>query len=227
MIQQLLDYALKEKNKPRKRSGLFSPSMLGRCYRAQIWNRMNIEQTEPPDERTFRVFEVGHIFHNFIQDLLLKQNPEFQKEVMIKTEHFCGFADLVEPDEVTDIKSMHSRGFFYLNADTITKEKKPAIMQVLWYAKELKKKQGRIVFVSKDDLCIAEYVFPLNEFWSKALANEEKTLIEAWEKALKGVLPPAKPRAFVNKQGLSAECSKYCSWKSVCQKIEKERGEVK
>ena len=73
MIEKLIDdYLLAEQTQRAKkeRSGLWSPSSFGRCFRYQFWNRKNEPQTNPPDLRALKIFKVGNIFHDFIQSML-------------------------------------------------------------------------------------------------------------------------------------------------------------
>ena len=217
-IQELIDKAL-EKKEERVHSGKYSPSSLGKCYRNQFWNRQNQLPSNPVDIRTERVFQAGKLFHNFVQDLIIANNPEAKKEVLIETEDFKGYADLVLPDEVTDIKSQHSKAFWY-RKDLTWKELEPKlypnILQVVFYAVELRKERARLCFISKDDLSIQEYPI-LTDNYKVKLAKEITTLRDFWQKE---ELPPAAPRAYPNKDGKFAECS-YCLWKTLCETLEK------
>lgn len=208
-IQVILDQHLKAKAEaPRNRSGKFSPSMLGRCYRAQIWNRQGLTPSNPPDARKLRIFAAGHLFHEFIQNLL----PIEHTEVTVETPDFYGRADIVTPDEVIDIKSIHSKAFIYQSAPgfDIKTEKKTNLLQAAFYASTLNRPKLRIVFISKDDLLINEYVFPTSDF-DKDLTLETDTLIKFWTTR---ETPPAEPRAYGGK-----ECS-YCSFKDTCKKFD-------
>lgn len=206
-VQKLIDkHLLKEQEdrKDRVRSGKFSPSSFGRCFRLQYWNRMNESPTNPPNIRSLRVFKVGYLFHEFVQGFI----PDKDTEVKIETDDIIGFADIVTEDTVIDIKSQHSRGFWYMNKDTfdINVDKYANILQVMTYAYLLKKPKGQLVFISKDDLCMNEYVFYL-EKWQPEVEKELSTLREYWDK---GELPPAEPRAYKGKEG------KYCQFQDKC-----------
>ena len=192
-IQELIDKALERKG-DRVRSGKFSPSSLGKCHRNQFWNRKDEPVSNPIDDRTQRVFKAGNLFHSFVQDLLIAHHPEAQKEVLVETEDFKGYADLVINSEVIDIKSQHSKAFWY-RKDLEWKDLEPKlycnILQVVFYASNLGKDRARLVFISKDDLCIQEY--PIEAIkWQETLKQEIGTLKDYWAK---GILPPAIPRA--------------------------------
>jgi hypothetical protein len=214
-IQSLIDKALIRPE--RERSGKFNPSSFGGCYRKQYWNRKNEPKSNPPDERQIRVFAAGQLFHDFVQNLM----PNCKKEVLVESDDVKGFADLVSDTEVIDIKSQHSKSFWYMakfKGDDIKKEKYSNWLQVLYYARELGKKFGRLVFVSKDDLAIQEYVQPLDDYWLGQIDAELKALRYLWKK---DELPPAKPRCKPNKKGEYWECN-YCDWKDKCFEMERD-----
>jgi hypothetical protein len=207
MIQKLLDDILLKEQENRRKvgSGLWKPSMLGRCFRSHYWARADTKQTDPPDLRTLRIFRAGHLFHEFIQQFI----PEAEKEVIVKSENIMGYADVVGKDCVYDIKSQHSRAFHYMANDKydVKKERYSNWLQVSAYAQILKKPRVCLVFVSKDDLCIKEYADDLKN-WEGELAKEYGILNHAWK--IKQ-LPPANPRAYGGK-----ECS-YCPYKTLCK----------
>lgn len=210
-IQGMIDEVLADKP-ARKRSGKFSPSSFGKCYRAQYWNRKDEPQTNPPDARTERVFKAGNLFHDFVQGVILSKFPEIKKEVLIDVDpDIVGYADLVNEVEVSDIKSQNSKSFDYMNnCKDIREDRKPNWLQVMYYAISLGKQGARLVFVEKDTLRILEFHQPVDEYWKKEVSNELKTLREYWEK---DELPPPKPRAYGGKEG------KYCGWKDKCLKL--------
>jgi hypothetical protein len=222
-IIDLIDKELlkeQEDRKLRERSGKYSPSSFGRCFRAQLFNRLNEPQSNPTDIRSLRIFKVGKLFHDFVQSYL----PEHQVEVKIETEHICGYADIVTDKAVYDIKSQHSKSFWYMEKTdfNVEKEKYSNILQVIIYAMILKKPIGSLIFISKDDLCTAEYSFSV-ENWQEEVKKEIKTLIMFWEKWQKEkILPPPQPRAYGvdKKTGQANECSKYCAWRDTCFKLE-------
>ena len=215
-IQSLIDESLQAEQEARKdriRSNKFSPSLFGRCYRAQYWNRLAEPESNPSDARTLRVFAVGKLFHEFVQRLF----PDAQKEVRVETDDVLGFADIVYGDNVVDIKTVHSKSFWYAKRDgyDVNKEKNSNILQVMFYVHILKATTGRLVFISKDDFCIDEYGFHIDK-WRSEVEKELETLRYYWSKQN---LPPAIPRAYGSTAENPRECS-YCSWKDKCFKME-------
>ncbi|MAF43221.1 MAG: hypothetical protein CMI54_03500 [Parcubacteria group bacterium] len=204
-----------ERRKNRERSGKWNPSKFGRCYRMQYWYRKGEAITNPPDERSLRRFKVGNLFHDFVQGFIPNKNTE----VMVKEHDVIGFADIVEDDCVSDIKSQHSRAFHYMERDgyDIKVEKKEMWLQVMYYARRLGKKRGRLIFVSKDDLCMAEYEDFVSR-WEEKIQLELDTLRSFWDNSN---LPPAEPRAYFDKKKeVYKECD-YCMYKDKCKGGEK------
>jgi len=222
LIQTLIDEALaKKSDKPRKRSGKFSPSSFGRCFRMQVWNRADEPKTDDSEARGLRVMKAGKLFHDFVQDVITENDDSIQTEVKVEDEDVLGFADIVNGDTVYDLKTVHSGAFHWMK-DDISESKKPNILQCSYYACALEKAKATLVFISKDDLCLREYMFNMNDGWSRQVSDELSNLRYHWA-AFKGSgkLPVAEPRAFLdNKTGKFKDCQ-YCSWKTLCAETEK------
>lgn len=220
IIQDLIDNRLKqdqEDRRDRPRSGKFSPSLFGRCYRAQIYNRKDIPSSNDIDARTLRVFKAGHLFHKFVGDLVIGE-----KEVKIEEEDVLGYADIVTDDSVVELKSQHSRAFWYMSQgkeesdevylERIKKSKMPNILQSTYYAQRLCKPNIHLVYISKDDLCIRQFDWDINEFIGKV--EVELLELRRWWNDVG--LPPPTPRAYIGKDGKSKECG-HCNWKDLCK----------
>lgn len=213
-IKVMIDEGLKAENsKYRERSGKWNPSQLGGCLRKQVFNRKDASKTNESDDRALRVFKCGELFHKFVQDTVVKNNPAAQVEVLVNTDDVCGYADIVTDDEVIEIKSQHSRAFWHMEKENvdITESKPNHCYQVMTYCHFLKKPQGRLVYISKDDLCIAEYILPFTPQWAQKVTDELAVLNDYWSKTS---LPPAEPRLYKQKTEW-AECG-YCDWKDAC-----------
>lgn len=221
-IQDLIDKELTPTE--RIRSGKFNPSYFGMCFRAQFWNRKNEKQSNPSSKRDLRVLRAGTLFHDFVEGIITKNNGVMQREVKVECDDIIGFADLVREDEVIDLKSQHSKSFWWMDKAEKSKgfdikaEKYNNWLQVGYYARELGKHFMRLVFLSKDDLCVKEYVQPLDEYWRKELDNEIYALRYLWTQS---ALPEAKPRRWGvdKKTGEPKECS-YCKFKDTCFKLQ-------
>jgi len=222
-VQRILADVLdkeREVRKNRERSGKFNPSSFGQCFRRQIWNRMNVEPSNPPDNRTLLVFKCGTLFHDFIQGLMTADTAGLGIEVRVEEDDVLGYADVVSNDEVIDIKSQHSFAFKYMHEEgfDVETDKIDHVMQVSYYAIRLGKPNYRMVYVSKDDLLIEEYSRPVGEWVKMKLEEELKTLREYWANK---TIPEAKPRLYKDKKtGKCKECT-YCQMKDKCDEYEK------
>jgi hypothetical protein len=209
LIQDLIDTSLSEKQSLRDKkdpSGYISPSGFGGCFRKQYWQRKGEVKSNPIDARTLRMFQCGNLFHDFVQQFL----PVHQVEVPCEVDDVRGRADIVTADTVYDIKSQHSKSFFYMNKEgyDVKKEKYGNWLQLACYAQILKKPNIVLVIISKDDLCIAEYHDETNQ-WNDAVARELAVIRGIWDKK---ELPEAEARAF------KSECS-YCNYLDKCKEI--------
>ncbi len=219
MIQEILNEVLKPKE--HIASGLISPSSLGQCYRRQYWSRKGETPSNPIDERTLRVFKCGNLFEDFVIKNLLVRYPNWQTQVEVTKDDIHGFADLVTPDEVDDVKSQHSKKFWY-NQKEMQAGKDIRDMfynnwlQVLTYAWLLSKPKGRLIFVSKDDLAIQEYTQDLDVYW---LGEIDMELTKTRYYYNMKTLPPAQPRLYGGEE-TKKECS-FCQFKDLCLATEK------
>jgi hypothetical protein len=226
-VQEMIDNELlvkdEERARTRKPSGKFKPSLFGRCYRAQIWERLGGIEKDPIDNRTRRVFKAGQLFHDFVQGLF-----SGEKEVFMATDDVVGYADLVTENSVIDIKSQHSQAFHYMRkeGEDICRKKYHNWLQVMWYALQLKKEYGKLVFLSKDDLCVMEFEDKA-ENWRQEVEFELNALQYFWDEK---IIPPAEPRAYekVDKKTgkVSYEECSWCDYKTSCNKMEGKNGAI-
>jgi hypothetical protein len=182
---------------------------------------MNEPASNPLDARTLRVFAMGNLVEKFVVDNLLTRYPDWKTQVEITHEDIHGFADIVTPDEVCDVKSQHSKKFWYnTNEMKAGKDIKDMFynnwLQVMTYAWLLNLPKGRLIFVSKDDLCIQEYSLELDTYW-KGEIDTELTRIRYYHQ--NKTIPPAQPKLYGGEE-TKKECE-YCQFKTKCQEKEK------
>ena len=210
MIQKKIDDYLKERNDKRGErvsSGKFKPSLFGACLRRQYWAKNGEPVTDPEDERGLRVFYAGQLFHDFVQQFF----SEAEKEVLCETDYSKGFADLVTEDEVIDLKSQHSMAFWHMaKSEDIYKDKFNNWLQVAFYATILGKKHCRLVFISKDDLCIQEYVMETE----KIRPDLDKEIISLTQLV---DVPPAQPRLYWKEKLKKFQECEWCGYKTKCK----------
>jgi len=219
MIQEIIDEALKsrEQHEP---SGLIRPSSLGQCYRRQYWSRKGEKPSNPIDERTMRVFKCGNIFEEFVVKNILSKHPDWQTQIEVNKDDIHGYADLVTPDEVDDVKSQHSRKFWHNDREMKAGGDIRAMfynnwLQVLTYAWILVKPKARLIYISKDDLCIQEYVQELDNYWLNEIDMELAKDRYYWDFK---TLPPAEPRLYGGIE-TKKECE-YCQFFASCDAVE-------
>lgn len=218
-IQSQIDEALARKQAERAnrvRSGKWSPSSFGYCFRRQFWNRKNEPVTNPPDARSLRVFACGDFFHDFVKSLVRKELH--REEVKCESADTFGYADIELLNEVVDIKSQHSRAFWHMTKEakagkSILEIKPENVLQVAWYAIQLGKEFIRLIYVSKDDLCCEEFRLRITPEIMAKINAELAVLNDFWKN---GKLPSAQPRAY----GGDKECG-YCQFKDKCFEMEK------
>lgn len=201
-----------ESRKERIRSGKWSPSMFGRCYRAQWWNRKNEKPSDPVDVFTQRRFLVGKCFHDFIQKIL----PQETVEVKVEEDDVLGFADIAN-EIVIDIKSVSPFEYKYIEKEDydVAKKKYHNVLQLMYYVSMLGKQVGQISFIDVGTFNIREFQFYLAN-WKDKINQELETLRKYWKE---DKLPPAEPRAFIDNEGKSVEC-KYCQFRDKCFLLE-------
>lgn len=201
------EYLTQKAAEERDYGDYWSASSAGYCMRLNILRRLKIPKVPELAEeamRTQRVFEVGHIFHEWAQritknaGLSIAQELELQDEDLMVRGHIDDLV-LVKRDEMRgtphfkdtsylilyDYKTANSQAFNY---------KKPEIghyhkMQLGTYMYMLNKstkkvmagrflEEGRILTISKDDLRMREHQL----IWNPAL---EKEVVGYW-KSLQG-----------------------------------------
>lgn len=143
-IRPAVDEYLKKKGEEVRDYGdYWSASSAGYCMRKNIFERLGVPHVEKDsDNRTTRVFEAGHIFHEWIQGITKKaglsiaQELELQDEDLMVRGHFDDLVlmdgsegELIAPTPVTkhdvavekngklilyDYKTAHSKWFEYV-----------------------------------------------------------------------------------------------------------------
>lgn len=234
MIQGIIDKAIAdaraEKTANRVSSGKFNVSDAGKCQLMRYWKRQGkIAETEP-DERAFRIFEIGHIFEKWVISMInTKTAPiTYQEQILVEDEHRKGFADLMlftlEQTILYDIKTVHSRKFWNNEREGWDKADLHYKCQLLTYNKMLPAPCNslRLLYISKDDLCMAEIAVTGNEglpeVYKEGYENIKEFCSYDWDYLIQCWVDKTEPIA--NPQ--SWEC-KYCGYANSCKsKIVKE-----
>jgi len=189
-IEALIDNSLKLKRKT-KLIKSWHCSGLGSCRTGRFLERKGLEPTNDIDERTLRVFECGNMFEEFVVKNVQETGISAERQVRVELPEWdlTGYADLLITDsngnkEVVECKSQNSKAFWYM----VKQKQGPKLehkMQLWCYLKHQKINRGRLVYVSKDDLCIAEYLVYLNDKSIEEKVTEEMLIMnEAWRQQL-------------------------------------------
>ncbi|MEM7828549.1 MAG: PD-(D/E)XK nuclease family protein [Candidatus Aenigmatarchaeota archaeon] len=211
MLENIVDSYIAEKRAEQIRPhDKFRVSDAGRCHLMRFWKRQGKPATDEPDARTQRVFEVGHVFHVWLQDLLQKTGLLLHKEYRVEDMHRIGHIDAIvrvgEALILYDFKTVHSRKFHHRRREGGNGDMHYA-MQAWTYAQMLPfgVEDIRIAYISKDDLCIDEVsVLDIDDI-SEYVKQDWFSLIDSWVRQEE---PRPNPADW--------EC-KYCIYKSSCQ----------
>jgi CRISPR/Cas system-associated exonuclease Cas4 (RecB family) len=208
--ERIKNQLLKEQDarKLRERSGMWTPSRFGRCFRLQFYSRRNEPETEPINVEKLRRFAVGNLVHKYAQRFY----PEADCEIKITKDDVVGYADIVHDNKVTDIKSVSDWEYKKIISPDydIEKEKETHCLQVCTYAWALDLKLAGLIFINIMNIHSVEYDIRVDHFIPK-IEDELSTLRTYW---ISETLPPAIPRAYNGK-----DCE-YCPYMTTCLKTE-------
>lgn len=210
-IETLIDDHLENKRNQETRDlGKFRASSFGRCYLAQVLKRRGEEETNPPGAKSLRIFNIGHMVHEYVQNLIPNKNEVCELEY--QDEDFSGHCDYVGDTYVEDYKTVNVFKFNQIikkGAD-VAEIVPNYVLQLMAYCKWWDKPTGRLTFINKDDWRIKSFDFQYSDY--EDLLEDEFDILKAfWNK---NRLPPAMPRI---RYGRSEECI-YCGYKDRCGK---------
>lgn len=226
-IQSLIVATLQKQRdvEPKPPSGYWRSSSLGSCLCGAFLARQGKPADEPFDDRTLRVFSVGKTMEQWVLETLRVESYKegivlsTQDEMVSKDKTLVGHLDvLLTLDSgkkiIYEFKSCHSRKFWHMvnmkqGADL---HHRMQLWSYLWMAGV---DEGRIVYISKDDLAIQEYPIFLNDAGLQQLViGELATLNGAWRTGVPPV-PILDPKDWR---------FKYCRYHRQCLAIAAEHG---
>lgn len=209
-IRPAIDEYLKKKSEEERNYGEYwSASSAGYCMRLNIMKRLGVPKVpELEDNATqTRIFEAGHIFHEWLQRITKDAGLSIASEVELQDEELMirgHFDDLVyiEPNAdysenrliLYDYKTAHSASFNYKKNQTeighYHKYQLATYMYMLRQRKTLlhkdydgieKLSEARILTISKDDLRLHETQLLWSDELEKEVADYWTTLNKWWE----------------------------------------------
>lgn len=215
-IQSAINEACKSED--RKKTGWYASDM-GKCLSGVYYARLGKDRT-PPDERLLRVFKCGNIFEDFVLESAIEalkaplslERPETlrlpQYDLSVRPDAVLSLED--GSKIVYEIKTVHSRKFWWMEKKGEGPDKH-YLQQLWWGMKAVGANEGRLLYVSKDDLAIVEYpLFIDNEEISTACLEEIAILQKAWETKT----PPEPVPTFV--KGKLNWKAQYCDYHQHC-----------
>ena len=202
-IRPLIDEHLKVKSEQVRSYGdYWSASSAGYCMRLNIMRRLGVPRVPEIQEgweRTTRVFEAGHIFHDWIQGvtkdagLSIASEVELQDEDLMVRGHFDDLIKIKDKLILYDYKTAHSKSFEYAKGRPISHYHKMQLgtyMYMLRQRKTLlhakydgveKLTEARILKISKDDLRMSEDVLEWSSELEKEVVGYWRTLNGYWK----------------------------------------------
>lgn len=219
-LQDLIDQIL-SRQEASLSSGKFRVSGAGQCYLKRIVEKEGYEPSDPYEPRKLRIFAVGNIFHNWLQDLLEKEGILIGKEIEVEDEVKKGHIDaIIQLDGkriLYDFKTVHSHKFFHLSNGIDIHYCIQAWTYKQMYEAQFQEKidEVYIIYISKDDLLFEEIDV-------SKVYNIEKITKEDWEILLKIY----KKEEEFHGPKWDWECQ-YCIYKSICKEIAKKEGYIK
>jgi hypothetical protein len=219
-IRPKIDIYLEEKSNERRDYGEYwSASSAGYCMKKNIFDRLQVPFSSG-NPRKQRVFEAGHIFHEWIQritkdaGLSIAQECELQDDSLMVKGHIDDLVLVENALILYDYKTQNSRAFTWQKNKPMSHFRKMQLGTYIYLLRNNPRlddkglvwpsytpeniiemiselNEGRILKISKDDLRMDENV--LN--WSPEVESRVKTywreLNEAWKRYKQsGALPP-------------------------------------
>lgn len=192
-IRPYIDEYLKKKSEERRDYGQYwSASSAGYCMRKVIYDRLGVPLVKD-DARKTRVFEVGHVFHAWLQDITreagisVAQELELQDEELMIRGHFDDLILAYSHLILYDYKTAHSRSFSYKKGKPMSYFHEMQLGTYLYMLRQLmaapvkpteldnlpELEEARIMTISKDDLRMDETQL----LWSPDI---EKRVLDYW-----------------------------------------------
>lgn len=218
MIEQMInEHIAQDRAQEERRNDKFRCSDAGRCQLMRYWKRQGKPSSDDFDERTLRVFEVGHLFHRWIQGILHDKGVLLQAEMEVEDLHRIGHIDALVRDKdgllvLYDFKTVNSRKFSYLTTESDLHYH----YQAATYAMMLPFGVAavKLAYISKDDLRIVEVPVDV-EGLREEVEEDWHSLAGAWNMQREPVPNP-----------MPWEC-KYCGYCSACPYASKQEEKPK
>jgi CRISPR/Cas system-associated exonuclease Cas4 (RecB family) len=184
-VRPLIDaYLAEQQAKVRDYGDYWSASSAGYCMRLNIMKRMKVPavpEIEESEARQTRVFEAGHIFHEWVQRITKNAGISVASELELQDEKLMirgHFDDLIKTESgliLYDYKTANSQAFNY-EKEEIGYYHKMQLGTYMYMLADVEPelKEARILQISKDDLRMREFQL----LWTPELHQE---VVEYWQ----------------------------------------------
>lgn len=188
-LQIINDYIQSQEHQPYPKDG-WRASSAGYCPRRVFLERKQVLKTNPPDERTMRVFAAGDTFHAWAQNIVDEayRGKDTRRELELASDELqvVGHVDqVIELDRgwtLIDYKSQNSRAFWHAKKSGENMMKPWQRLQFGTYMYMLIENFPYMeptlatiaCYISKDDMTIEQVILPwdeklkadVEEYWS-------------------------------------------------------------
>lgn len=205
-IQDLINKAVMPEEEHPKNS--WWSTDLGKCLTGAYYRRMGLKPTTPLTEKEYRRFKTGNLFEDFVIEQIRKTGAEFETQVPIYVPEWDlgGRIDLKINGLIYEIKSVHSQKFWKKDLPDFHHK-----LQLWTYLYATQTPEGRLIYLSKDDLTILEFPIFLDDPQLKEEVEKEVDILKtAWETKTPPLPPPTIIDGKINWQAL------YCPYHDLC-----------
>ena len=212
-IEKLLTEAINE-GKEEREIVSWHISKIGSCQRGAYLERTGEQPDKEFSDRELRIFAVGRYFEEWFISMI-KQYDEFKGETQVRVEDkklgISGYIDLLvttkEGEKVYEIKTKHSRAFWYMLKDGKAMRQHEYQTWMYMYLRGVQ--EGTILYLSKDDLALQEYPVALDDTSiEKEVMEWVNSMQKAWEHQKPQLLELPDDKDWV---------AKYCRWHNKCK----------
>lgn len=188
LVSDLLDASVEEDNEEWEPPRCWRSSGLGSCLTSRYMARSGV-RPEEHSGRTLRVFALGNLTEEFVLKALRKKMKiSTQTSLFIKKWGLSGHVDVLIKDkkkvktreEIWEIKTIRSDDFW-----NVGKKYPPKLqhrLQLWSYLHGLGKKMGRLIYISKDDQAVKEFLVREDEEVLAYIVEKEMEILNtAWE----------------------------------------------
>lgn len=222
VIDDYLSSERKRKNRKRDIKVFYPSELTFPCLRGQY---LKYTQPEiPVSPKTQRIFKIGTIIHDFIQDSFKKANSEFSLldlEASIQGAYSAsgdlirirGRADAIiernGEEYIVELKSIAPQPYRDDVFRFLNEPKESHLKQILWYMQSANIKKGVIIYIEKVGAETKTFTISLDDYSTQQSITE--TAKELYKHLKTGTIPPRETNHWNNK------ICNYCQYYDACE----------